>query len=112
MFIFLIKEIREEKGMTQQELADKIGISRSYIADIENNKKKNASFETILKIAEVLNVEIRKIYVAVSDIEMLRKEMHRRIDEFGINSEEVLKVSTLIDELVVLKMEEKGFDKI
>lgn len=112
MFIFLIKEVREEKGITQKELAEMTGLSRNYIAELENNKKKNASFETILKIAEALNVDIRKIYVAVSDIEMLRKEMHRRMDEYGINSPEVLEVSQIIDKLVVLKMEEKGFDKI
>ena len=35
----LIHDARIEKGMTQQELADKIGTSKSYISKIENNIK-------------------------------------------------------------------------
>jgi HTH-type transcriptional regulator / antitoxin HipB len=34
----LIKETREEKHLTQQELADKIGKERAYIAKIEQGK--------------------------------------------------------------------------
>lgn len=108
MFIFLIKEAREEKGVSQKELSEAVGISRSYLTELENNKKRNVSFETILKISNVLNEDIRKIYVAVSDIEILREEMHRRIEKYGIDSEEVLKVSKILDKLVVLKMENNG----
>lgn len=106
MYIFLIKEIREEKGMSQQELANKVNISRSYLSEIENNKINNISFNLVLEIAAALNVDIKKIYVAVSDIEELRNELHKSIDEHGINSEETLKISKLIDRLINLKMEE------
>ena len=34
----LIKEKRIEKGFTQQELANAIGITRNYISDIENGR--------------------------------------------------------------------------
>ena len=73
MFIFLIKEIREKKGITQEELSKKSGISRNYIAELENNKKNNPSFKTIYKIATALGVEIRQIYVAIGDI--INKEL-------------------------------------
>ncbi len=105
MFIFIIKEVREEKGITQKEVAEKLNISQSYLSEIENNKKKNVSFELIFHICNILNVEIRKIYIAVSDIDALKNEMYRRIDEYGINAPETMKISQIIDKLVNLKMQ-------
>jgi ribosome-binding protein aMBF1 (putative translation factor) len=35
----MIQEARIEKGMTQQELAEKIGTTKSYISKIENDVK-------------------------------------------------------------------------
>ena len=108
MFIFLIKEKREEKGITQEELAEMTGLSQNYISDLENNKKKNPTLEAIHKISLALNENIRNLFIATSDIETLREMMHESIDKNGINSEETLKISHLIDKLVVLKMEENG----
>lgn len=50
-----IKKIRKEKKLTQQELAKKIGISRSYLSDVENNRY-NPSSKTIESFAEKLGV--------------------------------------------------------
>lgn len=47
----LIHDARIEKGMTQQELADKIGTSKSHISKIENNIKE-ARISTLQKIIE------------------------------------------------------------
>ena len=33
----LIQEARLEKGLTQEQLADKVGTTKSYISKIENN---------------------------------------------------------------------------
>ena len=48
----LIHDARIEKGMTQEELALKIGTTKSYISKIENNLKK-ARISTLQKIVEV-----------------------------------------------------------
>ena len=48
----LIQEARHKKGMTQQELADKVGTTKSYISKIENNIKE-ARLSTIQKIVEL-----------------------------------------------------------
>ena len=48
----LIHDARIEKGMTQQELADKVGTTKSYISKIENNIKE-ARISTIQKIIEI-----------------------------------------------------------
>lgn len=48
----LIHEARLEKGLTQEELAQKIGTTKSYISKIENNVKE-VRFSTLKKIIEL-----------------------------------------------------------
>ena len=48
----LIHEARIEKGLTQEELAEKIGTTKSYISKIENNIKE-VRFSTLKKIIEL-----------------------------------------------------------
>ena len=50
-----IKKRREELGMSQKDLAEKAGISQSFLCDIEQGRSK-PSIDTALKIAEVLNI--------------------------------------------------------
>lgn len=61
MIELLIKEIRLEKNMTQEELSQKSGISESYISELENNLKM-PTILTLCKLAEALEVEITKLY--------------------------------------------------
>ena len=49
---FLLQEARLKKGLTQQQLADKVGTSKSYISKIENNVKE-ARLSTLKKIVEL-----------------------------------------------------------
>ncbi len=48
----LIHEARIEKGLTQEELAEKSGTTKSYISRIENNVKE-VRFSTLQKIVEL-----------------------------------------------------------
>jgi len=48
----LIHEARLEKGMTQEELAEKVGTTKSYISKIENNVKE-VRFSTLQRIVEL-----------------------------------------------------------
>jgi ribosome-binding protein aMBF1 (putative translation factor) len=48
----LIQEARLEKGLTQEQLAEKVGTTKSYISKIENNIKE-ARISTLQKIVEV-----------------------------------------------------------
>jgi DNA-binding XRE family transcriptional regulator len=60
----LIHDTRIEMGMTQEQLAEKVGTTKSYISKIENNLKE-ARISTLQKIIELgfggrleLNVKI------------------------------------------------------
>lgn len=48
----LIQEARLEKGLTQEELAEKVGTTKSYISKIENNIKE-VRISTLQKIVEL-----------------------------------------------------------
>ncbi|RLF26689.1 MAG: inosine-5-monophosphate dehydrogenase [Thermoplasmata archaeon] len=49
----LIKELRESRGITQQKLAETVGISQAHVAKIENEQV-NPRLSTINKILSVL----------------------------------------------------------
>ena len=49
---FLIQQARLEKGLTQEELAEKCGTNKGYISKIENNIKE-VRISTLQKIVEL-----------------------------------------------------------
>lgn len=56
-----LKEVREAYGMTQQDLADQVGIRRETIVHLENNRY-NPSLEMALKIAQVFNKQVEELF--------------------------------------------------
>lgn len=48
----LLHEARIKKGLTQEELAEKVGTTKSYISKIENNLKE-VRFSTLQKIVHI-----------------------------------------------------------
>jgi transcriptional regulator with XRE-family HTH domain len=51
-----IKELRKEKALTLEQLAEKIGSGKSYIWEIENKGVKRPSAEKLAAIAKALDV--------------------------------------------------------
>jgi len=51
-----IQEIRNKKGITQDQLSEKVGISAKYLSSIERGKE-NPTLNTILKLAQSLDVK-------------------------------------------------------
>lgn len=107
MFIFNIKSIRESKNISLYELSNKTKLTRSYIRDLENNKKINPTLSTLNKIAVALNVNIKDLFFSTIEIENLKQEMYEKIDKYGINSKEVLEISRIIDLLINIEMQRK-----
>ena len=59
---FRIKEFREEKHVTQQELSLKSGVSRNLIARLETGELKSTSTDTLFKLANALNVKVEFLF--------------------------------------------------
>jgi len=56
-----IQRQRKLVGLTQEELAEKVGISRAYIGYIEQARN-TPSIELLEKIARVLRVDIKELF--------------------------------------------------
>lgn len=52
-----ISNARKTLGMSQKELAAKLGISPQYLNDIEQDRRQPSSDEMIQQLAKILNVE-------------------------------------------------------
>lgn len=67
-----IKSARESKGITQLQLANDIGVSRSHIANIENAVYES-SLKTLLKIVSTLEMGT-EFLVVMSQIIYIEEE--------------------------------------
>lgn len=53
----VINKARCTKNLTQKDLANKAGISRTYLSDLENGRYM-PSIETVSNIAKILNIDL------------------------------------------------------
>lgn len=53
-----IKENRMKKGLSLQQVADEVGASKAHIYELELNKVKNPSVETLKKLAKLFGVPL------------------------------------------------------
>jgi DNA-binding XRE family transcriptional regulator len=52
-----IKQVRQERNLTQEQLGELVGVQKAQISKIENSVK-NARFETILKVFDALGAKV------------------------------------------------------
>ena len=57
-----LKELRKEKGFSQEALALEIDVDRTYIGKIERAER-NVSLKTVGKIAKALGIEIKVFFI-------------------------------------------------
>ena len=60
---FAVKELREKKGITQEQLAEISGVSRATISMLETNETKVCNSSTLTKLAEALNSPVSNLFV-------------------------------------------------
>lgn len=107
-----IKTLRAARNIGQRELARNIGISPSYLNDIENNKRFPPRREIIKKIAHILEANLENLYDLAGkpknkippDIpDIIRKNneipsLLRTIESYGLNSREIRIIKKTIEE--------------
>jgi transcriptional regulator with XRE-family HTH domain len=74
-----IKELRKQKGLTQEQLAERVDLAARYISLIEVGRS-SPSLETIDSIAATLGVELKELFdfvhldpLAVAPDQMVKK---------------------------------------
>ena len=70
-----IKEIRNKKGLTQEQLSEKMEINPKYLSSIERGCE-NPTLNTLIKLSESLEVDLGEIFsfIQIEDPEK-RKSM-------------------------------------
>lgn len=59
-----IRYFRMKKNLTQQQLADRIGMSREYVCDIENeSRNKHPTIAVLGRIADAMNIHIVNLFM-------------------------------------------------
>ena len=57
----IIKQLRKEAGLRQEDMANKLGVSRQTIVSIENDKY-NPTLELAMKIAKFLKLHVDEVF--------------------------------------------------
>lgn len=54
----LLKEERENRGLLQNEVAQKIGLSRQHLSSIEYGKVENYSIRSLILLCDIYNINL------------------------------------------------------
>jgi len=57
----VIRELREKKGLTQEELAFKAKVTPGYVAQLELGIRKNPSLDVVRRLARALGVRLAEL---------------------------------------------------
>lgn len=63
-FGFAVKDRREELDLTQEDCADKTGIHRTYLSDVERGSR-NLSLVNIERLAVALDLSLTELFARV-----------------------------------------------
>ncbi|MFO0881773.1 MAG: helix-turn-helix transcriptional regulator [Gemmataceae bacterium] len=61
-----LRAVREERGLTQEQLAHQAGIHRTYLSDVERGAR-NISLVILDKLARALELSLAELFARVSD---------------------------------------------
>lgn len=88
-FDITLRKLRNEKKITQQQLADRLGITKAMISAYENGIRL-PSYDILVKIAAIFNVSTDYL-LGISAIRNLSVE--------GLTEKQIELISSLIEEL-------------
>lgn len=57
----MIQRLREEKGLSQRQLASRAGVTNGYISQLEAGDKKNPSLAVLQRLAKALGVPVTEL---------------------------------------------------
>ena len=57
----MIQRLREDKGLSQRQLAARAGVTNGYISQLEAGDKKNPSLAVLQRLAKALGVPVTEL---------------------------------------------------
>jgi DNA-binding XRE family transcriptional regulator len=77
-FGFVVKTLRERLELTQEDLAEKAGIHRTYLSDIERGSR-NVALVNIERLAISLNLTLQELFKRVDQVQVSKASTHARL---------------------------------
>lgn len=105
-FASRLRQAREQSGLTQQDLAEKLGITKSAIGNYENGVS-SPKWDVLLKIFDVLKVEPNFLYqdsfsLETPETNSLTPQQSALLSSFDLlNEEGQQKALDYVDDLVL-----------
>ena len=103
-----IRDLRKEKGMTQEKLAEELDISRSKVSSWETNKR-DMSITEAIKLADIYKVSLDNLFETNNINE---KEYLEISNKFLRNKEISLKEKARIIELIKNSLKNQNIDEL
>jgi len=69
----MLKQVREIRGLSQNELARRVHMTAQYIQKIEQGRSRSIPYETLDKFCRELKCQVGEILVYVPDNEMIEE---------------------------------------
>ncbi|GEM_PF-6908923 len=108
LFLQRLRELRKEAGLTQQDIAEKLGLNQATYSAMERGSQSILS-DYLFKIAEVLRIPIWQMFVEPDEAGAVKKTDKKFFDmwiKFSPTEREVLKV--MADQI----MQKKALEEI
>jgi transcriptional regulator with XRE-family HTH domain len=107
-----IRKVREERGWTQEKLADEAKISKGFLSDVEN-RGKNLSLEILLRIANALGASVE--YLATGSGSeaterrpvVIPRELSKAAEELNLSYQETIEVLEAYNSVVARRSNRK-----
>lgn len=90
-----VRDRRIKEGLSQQELADKIGISRNYLSQIERGQATNLSWQVREKLSSVLGLKAEPSPVPPSEPSNLPASLVEFAQKANLPPDDVLMLAGL-----------------
>ena len=87
-----VKAMRMQKGISQSELAHRVGISQAHMSNIENGHS-NITLENLFSLHDILGVSMASFFVDIDNDE--KQDFREEKDYIGL--------SDMIDALILIK---------
>jgi transcriptional regulator with XRE-family HTH domain len=91
-----LRAVRERRGLTMREVAEKAGLSESLISQIERNRVSPA-IDTLLNLVEVLDVDLEYIFADFRkerSVNIVRSNERRKLVLPGVTYEQLVRAGS------------------
>lgn len=96
MFGQALKLLRRYQGLNQSALAIKLGVSRSYVSELESGNR-TPSFDLLNRYADVFEVPVSSLVFFAEALEGGNKELGRLQQAKGVIAKKIVTILTLLD---------------